>query len=400
MNTLRRLFSDFDIIVDAMIGVGGSENLKGDVNDILNWVKDKDSLKCAIDVPTGLNSLTGKASDNCFEAAMTITMFAEKIGLLINQGADKSGFVNVADLGAPSSVLIDVAKIFKFNIEDIKLFLPKRKPNTSKFDYGRVLIVAGSAKYPGAAALTANAAISMGTGLVELFTEVIHPSLLPEIIVHSGQSDNYFENQFDEILHCVEKADSIVIGPGLGHENIGFAKKLIEAIPNDKKIIVDADAIAALDYNNCYNNNLIITPHLGEFTRLIDVDRNEIDDKTLDNCIEVAKNMNIIVHLKHYPSITSDGTISFLTTEGNPGMATAGSGDVLSGIIGALAGLGLNSLRAAAMGAYIHALAGDNYADEFDEYSLTASKIIERIPYVLSSSYNISDEDNYDEEDN
>jgi NAD(P)H-hydrate epimerase len=388
-DSLDEIDWNYDCIIDAMIGVGGSENIRGIANDILKILNNLPAFKIAVDAPTGLNTLTGKAGENCFRADLTVTMYAKKVGQVIGDGPDYCGEIMVANLGAPYSCVDELADTFAFDYDDLNLLLPPRKRRSSKFDYGRLVIIGGSKRFPGAGALAANAAIKSGVGLVELFSEVLHPQILPEVICYTdNQSGNYWQENMDIIKQRCLKADAILIGPGLGDDNYLLFNELLEELINDKKVILDADAIMLIDKTKKYNDNLIITPHLGEFARLIGKNRDEIDENPFDICKASAEKLNCIIHLKHYPSISSDGHIAFLTLNGNPGMASGGSGDVLAGIVASFAAMGMSSLTAVALGSFIHAAAGDNYSDAFGEQTLTASDLIEALPFVFGSDNN------------
>jgi len=374
----------YDCVIDAMIGVGGSENIRGIAGDILKIVNSLPVFRIAVDAPTGLNTLTGKAGTNCFRADLTVTMYAKKTGQVLADGPDYCGEILVANLGAPYSCVDEVAETFAFEYEDLELMFPPRNRRTSKFDYGRLVIIGGSKRFPGAGALAANAAIKSGAGLVELFSERLHPQILPEVICYTdNQEDDYWKQNLDYIRERCLKADAVLLGPGLGDDNVLLFKDLFEELVQNKKVILDADALLLVDKTKKYNENLIITPHIGEFARMTGVERNIIDESPLDYCKELASELNCVVHLKHYPSISSDGNFAFLTTNGNPGMASGGSGDVLSGIVASFAAMGLASLTALALGSFVHAAAGDNYRDAFGEQTLTASDLIEAIPFVL-----------------
>ncbi|MER3328307.1 MAG: NAD(P)H-hydrate dehydratase, partial [Candidatus Kapaibacterium sp.] len=286
----------------------------------------------AIDIPTGLDGNTGIAYISTFNADYTYTMYAEKTGLLLNDGKDYSGKVEVLDLGIPKSIINTYSKIYKYD----KIKFLKRKNNTSKFNYGKSLVVAGSESMSGAASLTCNAAISAGAGLVYLITTEKHNCLYSEIITTkvSEYSSTILNNKEIQIL--IEKSDSIVIGPGLGKsiEINEMINSLIEKYPN-KKYIIDADGISALDNNKLYNQNITITPHNGEFANLIGKKRLEIIDNLVDLVKDTAKKMKVNILLKGATSIISDGEEVILISDGGPELATAGSGDVLSGILGA-----------------------------------------------------------------
>lgn len=381
---LSKLDLGYEVIIDAMIGVGGSENIKGLAFDILKLIHSRKAIKIAIDVPTGLNSATGKASKFCFKADYTITMFAKKNGMLINSGREYCGQIFTAFLGAPFSCVKDISNSFVFEDEDIRRLLPKRNTKTSKFDYGRVAILAGSKQYPGAAALASNAAIKSGVGLVELYTEYIHPALLPEVIVSQNVfNDSYWKQNYDVLLNNYLKSNVVLIGPGLGNENLKYAALLFADILGKVPVVLDADAIQLLDIENHYPDNLVITPHTGEFAKLTGIDRIDVENNACELAKEYAKKLGCIIHLKHYPSITTNGESSYLTMNGNPGMASAGSGDVLSGIISAFCALGIEPLSATALAAFVHAKCGDEYQNSFGEISLTASNLISQLQTVL-----------------
>jgi NAD(P)H-hydrate epimerase len=246
---------------------------------------------------------------------------------------------------------------------------------------------------PGAAALTANAAIKSGAGLVYLMTPKIHPSIRPEIIPTLLPTDNFGYVSYlakEMILEASQKADVIVFGPGLGFtdEMKQLISELLNELPEDLSILLDADAIKSIDAGRKYKRNLIITPHIGEFSILSGIPREEIYDNHSFLAEEWAQKLNCTILLKHIPSIITDGGFTVWNLGGNPGMSTAGSGDVLTGIICSLLGQGLEPLEAASVGAYLHSKAGDNYAEKYSESSLTASDIINELDNVFKEYEN------------
>ena len=208
-----------DCLIDALIGIGGTENVHGISNYLLLSAKSSNAIKIAIDLPTGLNSETGIASEECFKADFTITMFAIKTGMLINDGVDVCGEILIGNLGAPDKIVKNISNIFCIEDDDVLGLLPKRQKRSSKFDYGKLMVIAGSEHYPGAAALCANAAISMGAGLVTLFSTSFHASLLPEVIqtkLPSTESGTISKESLNILINASESANAVVIGPGLG----------------------------------------------------------------------------------------------------------------------------------------------------------------------------------------
>lgn len=382
---------DAECIVDSMIGVGGSENLKGLVVPIVQKANDSDALRVAIDAPTGLNTSTGIAHSDCFLADHTVTMFAIKSGMLVNDGIDVCGIIDVAYLGAPEHIVRKYSDISILEHDDYIYSSAYRETVSSKFDYGRAVIIAGSKKYPGAAALSANSAITSGPGFVYLLTTQLHNSLLPEIIpeiLPSTDSGSISNKAKDAILEVAEKADAIAVGPGLSadEESLGLVSDLIGLFPPDKPLVIDGDGLRAINIDSKLRQNIILTPHTGEFSRITGIPREEVELNALPLAKEWAEKLGCIILLKHVPVVISDGKETYLNVNGNPGMATAGSGDVLTGLIAGLLAQGLPPLEAASLGAYIHADAGDWYASEFSEETLTASELIRAMKVVMSEN--------------
>lgn len=377
----------FDCIIDALIGVGGNENLKGIVVDILKEVNNLNVIKVAMDIPAGLNADTGKSHTDAFKAALTITMFAPKIGMFLNNGPDICGEIKVASLGFPFHFCEKYSSGIIYRREDVRKILKPRKNNSSKFDYGKVLILAGSEMYPGAAALAANAAVRAGAGLVYLASTFFDNSLFPEVIRIKLKSDKdgFIDFSNKKLLEeYFEKCDAIAIGPGLGNaqDTIFLVKELIKKY-NYKKIVLDADGLKAVSKSDVFNNNLILTPHIYEFSKITGLTSENIKNDEYNHARNISLEMKCIIHLKSVPSITSNGVKQALTINGNPGMASGGSGDVLTGIIVGLLGIGLNTFDAASLGAYLHAAAGDYYVKSHSQESLKAGDLIEQLAYVL-----------------
>ena len=239
---------------------------------------------------------------------------------------------------------------------------------------------------PGAAAMAANAAISAGAGLVELFSPEIHSSVKAEILTHKidTKNGNFDEDNVDIILKAVEKCNVVVMGPGIGNDDasINFMKNVYEKLPDQTIKVLDADALRIMDVKQVCKPNTIITPHFVEFSRILSASVQDVLDNPYEMAIEAADKMKCILLLKHVPSIITNGDETYLNIKGNPGMATAGSGDVLTGIIAALAAQKIELLKAAAYGALWHSEAGDFYAQNHGQLSLTATEIINSLKYV------------------
>jgi NAD(P)H-hydrate epimerase len=373
-----------DCIIESLIGVGADENLRGITVDILKNANKTKALKIAIDIPAGLNADTGKAHRDTFRADITPTMFSQKIGMYLHEGRSHCGDIQIANLSAPNRIISNNSNNFIMESEDIRDYLYPRFSDTSKFDYGRLLIIAGCSQMPGAASLCANAAIKSGAGLVELVTPSIHPALLPEIMptVVESTSDGTISPKCRKMLFdkCC-KADVIAIGPGIGRNSatLSLVKSIIDEFSSFKSMVIDADALRVINSSSVLNKNVIITPHHYEFCFMFGLKPSKIEGNELVLAKEYAKQLNCTILFKSRPTVITDGEKSFLNIYGNPGMATAGSGDVLTGIIASMIGQDVDTLYAGALGSLIHSMAGDNYAKKYNQESLTASELINQL---------------------
>lgn len=376
-----------DCIIDSLIGVGGSENLRGLIIEILIKANSSNALKFSIDAPTGLNTLNGKTHEHSFRADYTVTMYAIKSGMLLNNGAELCGETVIADLGAPQSIIKDLSKIFAIEKLDIRKIIKPRPRNSSKFDYGKVLIIAGSANYPGAAALAANAAVKSGAGLVYLYTPKIHSSLMPEVIptfCHS-ESGVFTENFINSVMIAAQGCDAVAIGPGLGADirTIEFVKAIFSQLSAHIPLIIDADALRAINENSVLRKNIVLTPHHGEFSRITKLSRQEIEENAMDLTQIWAEKLNCTILLKNVPTIISNGDKTFFNLNGNPGMASGGSGDVLTGIIAGFLAQKMDTINSTALGAFVHAAAADYYKEKYSEMTISATDIIENLKNIL-----------------
>jgi hydroxyethylthiazole kinase-like uncharacterized protein yjeF len=363
-----------DCIIDCLIGIGGDENLKGVVVDVLKMANSSRSYKIAIDVPTGYNSNNGKIHQNYFKCDSLITMFSYKLGFL----TDKELFskTHVCDLNINKNIVKEFSQIYSLEQDDIRNLLPQRLNKTSKFDFGISSIIAGNINMEGAGALSANATITSGAGLVHLFTFSRHSALLPEIICHNLDTAIVGNS-------ILEKSIAIGIGPGLGKQKntLDNTRQIIEKYKDSKSFVIDADGLYSLP--NELNQNVILTPHLYEFSKISGLSVEEIENDRIETAISFAKKMNCVLLLKGATTIITNGSETYLNTSGNPGMSTAGSGDVLTGIILALLSQGLKPIIAASLAAFIHGKAGDIYGNKYNQETLTASKIIDYLKYAI-----------------
>lgn len=389
---------DSDFIIDAIFGTGFTGPPKGMSAELIEYLNSQLQEIISIDLPSGLNADDGQYEGAVVEADFTFTLAQPKYGLYVSPGRELAGEVEIVPIGIPVDV-IDSFDIYNNLItpEFVSFTLPKRKPDGHKGTFGKLLALAGSAGMSGAASLCAESALRSGCGMVKVgCPKSVQPQIAQSIIEATsmalpevGKKGVLALRSLGEVRKAIDEHDAVVIGPGLGghHETKELVIRLLLGL--DKPAVVDADALNALVGNlqvlQDTQAELILTPHPGEFKRLTGVD--VVDD--IHQRIEIGRKFAIehqtILILKGSPTLVAhyDGNV-YLNQTGNNGMATGGSGDVLSGIIGSLMVQGLEPIEAALCGVYIHGLAGDLAADDLGERSLIASDMIYYLPDVFS----------------
>ncbi|MCI8298809.1 MAG: NAD(P)H-hydrate dehydratase [Lachnospiraceae bacterium] len=377
----------FDVIVDALFGIGLTREVTGIYQKFIVKMNEMEGLKVAVDIPSGIHGDTGAVMGTGFYADLTVTFAFAKAGLLLFPGAEYAKRVVVKDIGIDRhSFLENIPGMYYLTKEDL-LQIPSRKVRSNKGSYGRTLVVAGQKNMAGAAFLCAKAAYLTGTGLVKVMTaeenRIILQQLLPEAIL-----DTYnFPDTAKGLAESLGWASAIAIGPGIGGGDVSLLVKII--LKNAKvPLILDADGLNIvaehLEWLKEAKTTVIVTPHLGEMARLTKTEVSVIREKLVETARAFAEKYHVICILKDARTITAlpDGKV-WVNTSGNNGMATAGSGDVLTGILAGLAAQGMKPELAAPVGVYLHGLAGDRGANEIGVYGLMAQDILEGIPIVL-----------------
>lgn len=386
---------DCNVIVDAILGSGFSGELKEPYSSLVKSLNKISGFKCAVDVPTGLNADTG-FGEIVFNSDLTVTLGEFKKGLFLGIGYQFCGEVILREIGIGRDYFDDInSDTYLIEPEDAYSSLPKRKKTVHKYSAGKVLSIAGSYKYPGAAALTSQSALVSGAGasilaIPESTKKLIHKNLLEVVVESYGNEKSKYFN--DEALKALQQkikwADVVAIGPGLGREVETI--KAVQQFVLDKKFkfaVLDADALFALNKSFLEKVNLsncILTPHLGEFSQMIGVKSKLIEKDILNYGKEfVLKNKCILV-LKGAPTIilNPDGE-SFINTSGNSGMAKFGSGDVLVGILAGLLSQNRSSESAAIAGVYLHSLSADLLLPEKPISNYLASDIMNNYPSTV-----------------
>lgn len=390
------LIKQSDLIIDALLGTGISGQIRGTVKSIINLINQqltKLPLTLALDIPSGIMAVNGNLAGDALKADYTVTMAAYKRGLLLYPGKDYAGKIKVVDIGIQPEIIKENGdKLKAFNQQEARKLLPARKNNSHKGSFGKLALLAGSAGMTGAPILTAKAALRGGIGLVYLLTAAeiseITATQLPELVSSalSSHSGLIQEAAVDEILGFTKKVDLIAAGPGLGQSE--SVKNVIENIlkKSSSDLILDADAInviSDLELLKNYKGNLTLTPHPGEMATLTGFSIKEINNDRIDIAREFAQKYKLNLVLKGAATITaaSDGR-AYINLSGSNGLATAGSGDVLTGLISALGAQGMDNFKAAALAVYIHGRAGEFAAQQNSNYAMIASDIIANLKKV------------------
>jgi NAD(P)H-hydrate epimerase len=406
---LRHSLLETDIVIDAIFGIGFAGELKESINNIIDLVNStKSQIKdkrpyavLSVDVPSGANATTGEVSSHCIEADITMTFEYPKIGLFMHPANKYAGKIITTGIGIPKPNPIEKSAYFPqetikstedniagLSITDPKFvagILPKRKVDFHKGNCGKILVIAGSSGMIGAAVLTATSALRTGSGLVTLCV----PNDLKDLV--NSMSLETIVAGFKDIEILLNDCDAIAIGPGLS-KGKDISKTINNIILSDKikvPIVIDADGINAIsdpDILKRSHHDLIITPHPGEFSRLINKPIYEIQRDRTGFASRFAVEYGVTIVLKGaYTVIAGKDKQIFINPIGNPAMASAGMGDVLTGIITSLIGQGASSFNSAVAGAFIHGMAGNLAASIKGEHGIIASDIIDSIPFTLSS---------------
>jgi len=382
--------SEFDvptgsIVIDALFGTGLSRELDGKYVQIIKKLNELDVIRVAVDVPSGLR-IDAPVSGEIFRADHTVTFQAPKLAFLLPQSSVFTGQWHVVDIGL-SKAFVKEAKSGYFLVtqKSVRRIVKPRTPFSHKGSYGHALLIAGSTGKMGAAVLAARAALRAGVGLLTVHIpatgNVIMQSSVPEAMTQQDVSQNFFTACEVESFYTATG-----VGPGLGQapETLQGFKDLLTQ--RTKPMVLDADALNLLatdaELLSKIPEGSILTPHPGEFMRLVGAWLNDFDK--LKKQIALAETTKSVVVLKGaYSSIAlPDGSVYFNST-GNPGMATGGSGDVLTGIVTALLAQGYPAAQAALLGVYVHGLAGDLAAREIGETGLIAGDLINYLPYAF-----------------
>ncbi|VVB76626.1 ADP-dependent (S)-NAD(P)H-hydrate dehydratase [uncultured archaeon] len=375
-----------DVIVDAVFGVGFHGKMTEGASTLIKKVNDSKTPVVSIDIPSGLDANTC-VSHTLIAADYTVTFHKEKSCL---DGLASAGKVVVEDIGIPIE-----AEIFA-GPGDLMLARRPRSIYSSKHDNGSVVIIAGSRDYHGAPVLAANAvynalaALRMGTGYVHLYVpaaiEDAARRLSPNVIVRRFGTDYISDGDFESVKEAVKKADAVIIGMGIGRDEstLDMAARIIDtAVAEGKKIVIDADAIYAVKRAQRLGKDAVLTPQDIEFHELsgLTLKKNDLAERFI-NAVSVARKLNASLLLKGHDTIITDGEVAKIVRSDTSALATMGTGDVLSGIIGGYAAIGATVFESATAGAYLHATIGGLLALEKGNHIL-AVDVVDKIPKII-----------------
>jgi NAD(P)H-hydrate epimerase len=372
-----------EILVDGLLGTGLNSEVKGqwrETIEAINKSHEKGARVLALDIPSGLHADTGNVLGTAVHADCCATFIGLKLGLFVGQGPDVCGALAFDDLGVPPNVFDQVSPAAKrMSYSSAAFIMSPRQPTANKGHFGHVLVVGGELGMSGAARLAGEAAARTGAGLVSIATRKEHAAVItaavPELMCHGVDG-------VESLMTLLHPASVLAIGCGLGRNRWGQA--LFSSLQKIKlPLVMDADALNLLAINPTKRENWILTPHPGEAARLLGQTVEEVQSDRVAAAIEIQKKFGGVVVLKGAGTVVVDAEEGIsICSDGNPGMATGGMGDVLTGVIAGLLAQGLPLNRAAQLGVCLHARAGDLAAEE-GQRGLLASDLFPFIRRLL-----------------
>ncbi|MFZ4858010.1 MAG: NAD(P)H-hydrate dehydratase [Desulfuromonadaceae bacterium] len=384
-----------DVIVDALFGTGLSNTVSGIYREAIRLMNASGRPIVAVDIPSGIHGTSGLILGDAVRAYCTVTFAFAKLGHVLYPGAEYTGRLVVADIGIPAH-LMETASGYDFLNEDaVHPLLRGRDRQSHKGHFGHCLIIAGSTGKTGAAALSANSAVRTGSGLVTLaVAERIHHILemkTTEVMTFSlpdGGAGYLTDSAFPDIEKLCTGKDAVAIGPGIDRSQgtSALVQKLVETV--DLSLVIDADGLNALAEDITVlkrkkSHQIILTPHPGEMSRLTGAPVAEIEAARIAAAQDFAHSYDVFVILKGARTIIASPTGDVaINGSGNPGMASGGMGDVLTGILVSLLGQGYSAWDACRLGVFLHGSAADMVADDKGEIGLNATDVLEKLPYA------------------
>ena len=393
-----------ELFVDAIFGTGLRGIVRAPIATVIDTINSLSIPILSVDLPSGLAADTGHPLGTCVRADRTVTIGLPKRGLLMHQGAELTGKLEVVDIGFPEQVVgAQDIKVNWTTATQASQWVPPRPAASHKGSYGRVLVVAGSTGMTGAAALASEAALRTGAGLVTLATpkhlNPILESLLPEVMtlpLPETDAGSLAASGISSILEFAKKTNAILaIGPGLSQhpETVSLVHQLVRENREQRlglRMVIDADGLNALaqtrEIISLLDREAVLTPHPGEMARLTNTSVPTLEKDRISTAQQFAREHGLTLVFKGAPTVSADANGDvWINSTGNPGMATGGMGDVLTGVIAGLMAQGTPNKNAAALGVYLHGLAGDIAAETLGMHGLMASDVLKAVPQAISS---------------
>lgn len=378
----------FDVVIDCMLGTGLSGDVRQDWReaiDAVNYARLDPSSSLgkvvAVDIPSGLLANTGAIAGTAIRADITVTFIGMKQGLLTADGPDCCGEIIFTDLDVPPQAYTQIsASSQRLRLDDLLHALQPRKRNSHKGQFGHVLVVGGNTGMSGAAQMAAQAAARTGAGMISVATRAVHAGYInitcPELMCHATEDRQ-------TLSHLLQRASVVIVGPGLGQDD--WSRTMLNAVlESDLPMVVDADALTLLAQEPVQSERWILTPHPGEAARLLGCSAAVIQRDRFSAAAQLHKRYGGVCVLKGSGTIVVTGDrIASVCDQGNPGMATAGMGDMLSGVIAGLLAQGLSLSASAELGVGLHAAAGDAAARD-GERGLMATDLLPQLKTLVN----------------
>lgn len=389
--------AEYDMVVDALLGIGLSREVQGEYARIIermNHCRQRGAYVCAVDIPSGICADTGRIMGCAVRADLTVTFAFAKRGHLLYPGREYSGKLIVKDIGITCSFKTNAPKAFCYEKEDIAGLMPYREPSGNKGTFGKVALVAGSMDMCGACILCGSSILRSGAGMVKIITPSCNRQIVqqkfPEAMLYT------YEETPDEakVKQALEWCDVVVAGPGMGMDENAYL--LMQLILEEKKLpmVIDADGLNLIAAHKELADmaalrapgKTIVTPHPGELNRLLGTDMEEYENNREQLIFALTRKFHCIAAAKDAVTIVAkfDQKEIYINTSGNDGMATAGSGDVLTGVIGGLLAQGMDEYDAACLAVYLHGIAGEYAGSKNGRCGVVATDIISELMQVMN----------------
>lgn len=381
-----------DLIVDAVFGFGFKGEPDEKTAEVFEFINRSKAVVASIDLPSGAECDSAKVSKSCIRADLTLAISCRKPAHVLLPACKYCGKTIVVDIGLDTGVVRE--EFITFGKKPMKI-LPTRNDTSHKGDYGKVLSICGSFKYPGAAVLAATGAVKVGAGLVTaafpekaylaIASKLTEPIMLPLPCCEDGF---LARGALDKLLPESEKATTVLIGCGLG-QTLGTASIFEEVLSSCKKsLVIDADGINLLSMNinipEAIKGRTVITPHPGEMARLVGLTVQQVNDNRFALAKLFAKKYGVVVALKGANTVVSDGDRVYINRTGNPGMSRGGSGDLLAGMVAGLLAQGFEPFEATVAAVCLHGAVGDYAAKKYSVHGMTPSDMAALLPELLS----------------